>query len=283
MKHEAPLKIALAIYSNPGVYALVLGSGISKPAQIPLGGEIVFDLIHKLARMMGEEVGLDAVTWYQERFGDTPGYPQLMEKLTRTPAERMGLLRAYFEPTEDEREQGIKVPTAAHRAIARLVKLNYIRMILTTNFDRLMEIAVQDEGIVPDIIDSEDSLRGAMPYIHSKCYIVKLHGDYRDTRLRNTPAELAEYPDAINRLLDRILDEFGFIIVGWSGESDQALKDAMLRVDSCRFSTFWLTIEELTPGAREIVQQRCAEVSGIESADQFFTDLVKKIEALREG
>jgi hypothetical protein len=195
----------------------------------------------------------------------------------------MALLRAYFEPTEDERERGIKVPTAAHRAIARLVKLSHIRMILTTNFDRLMEIAVQDEGIVPDVIDSEDSLRGAMPYIHSKCYIVKLHGDYRDTRLRNTPAELAEYPEAINRLLDRIFDEFGFLIVGWSGEGDQALKAAILRTDSCRFSTFWLTIEDLTPGARQIVERRCGEVIGIESADQFFTDLLQKIESLREA
>ncbi len=283
MKDEPLLKIALAVYSNPGVYALLLGSGVSKPAQIPLGGEIVLDLIQKVAKMLGEEPAPDPVTWYQNQFGDSPSYPTLMDKLARTPAERMALLRSYFEPTEDERERGIKIPTEAHRAIARLVKLNYIRMILTSNFDRLAEIAIQDEGIVPDVISSEDDLRGAMPYIHSKCYLVKLHGDYRDTRLRNTPAELAEYPQAINHLLDRILDEFGLIIVGWSGEGDAALKEAILRNPNRRFSTFWLSVGGLTDGARQIVQARGADVVPIQSADQFFTELLKKVELLRES
>jgi hypothetical protein len=41
--------------------------------------------------------------------------------IAATAAERMSLLRAYFESTEEEREEGKKVPTAAHKAIGRLV------------------------------------------------------------------------------------------------------------------------------------------------------------------
>ena len=41
--------LAFSIQSNPGVYALLLGSGVSRPASIPTGWEIVFDLIGKLA------------------------------------------------------------------------------------------------------------------------------------------------------------------------------------------------------------------------------------------
>jgi hypothetical protein len=49
-----------------------------------------------------------------------PDYSQLLESLAGTPAERQAILRGYFEPTEEEREEGEKAPTPAHRAIARL-------------------------------------------------------------------------------------------------------------------------------------------------------------------
>jgi hypothetical protein len=52
----------------------------------------------------------------------------------RLPAERQQLLRGYFEPTEEEAEQGIKSPTPAHKAIAELVSEGYVRVVLTTNF-----------------------------------------------------------------------------------------------------------------------------------------------------
>src|SRR5208337_4173982 len=126
----------------------------------------------------------------QERFGEAPDYARLLDKLSTTPAERMALLRLYFEPSEEELQQSLKMPTPAHRAIATLVKYGYVRMILTTNFDRLMETALSDIGIVPDVISTDDSLQGAVPFVHSQCVVVKLHGDYRDTRIKNTPEEL---------------------------------------------------------------------------------------------
>ena len=41
--------LSFSVYSNPGVYALLLGSGISRAAKIPTGWEIVIDLIEKKA------------------------------------------------------------------------------------------------------------------------------------------------------------------------------------------------------------------------------------------
>ena len=41
MPLEPILKASLAVHSNPGVYALVLGSGISRAAGIPTGSEVV--------------------------------------------------------------------------------------------------------------------------------------------------------------------------------------------------------------------------------------------------
>ena len=76
----------------------------------------------------------------------------LLETLASTVAARRDLLHGYFEPTPDERANGIKQPTAAHRAIANLVSTGRIRLILTTNFDRLFEIALAETGVHPQVM-----------------------------------------------------------------------------------------------------------------------------------
>jgi len=282
MKDESALRLAISLHTNPGVYALLLGSGVSRAAGVPTGWEIVLDLIRKVAAVEGEEPQPNPETWHHQRFGEPPGYAKLLDRLTTTAAERMALLRSYFQPTEEEREQGLKTPSLAHQAIATFAKHGYIRMILTTNFDRLIERALEEEGVVPDVISSDDDLQGAMPYVHSRCVVVKLHGDYRDTRTKNTPEELENYSQALNESLGRVLDEFGLIICGWSGEWDTALRDAILRSPNRRFATYWLAKGETTEEAQHIIQHRRAEVIQIESADMFFTELIEKVESLRE-
>lgn len=282
MKNEPVLKLAMSMHANPGVYALLIGSGVSRAAGIPTGWEIVLDLIRRVAAMEREEPPSDLEAWYQQHFDEAPDYSKLLDRLTTTSAERMALLRSYFEPTEEEREQELKIPTPAHRAIATLAKLGYIRMILTTNFDRLIEKALDEEGIVPDVISSDDDLKGAIPYVHSRCVVVKLHGDYRDTRIKNIPEELSNYSQKLNKFLDQVFDEFGLVVCGWSSESDKALRNAILRSPTRRFTTFWLAKGELIEEAKNITQNRRAEVITIESADQFFTELLEKVESLRE-
>ncbi len=282
MKIEPSLNLAISLHANPGVYALLVGSGLSRAAGVPTGWEIVLDLIGKLAALEQQEPLPDPESWYRQRFGEPASYDTLLERLTSTPAERMALLRSYFEPNEEEREGELKRPTSAHRAVATLTRSGYFKLILTTNFDRLMERALEDEGIVPDVISSDDALKGSIPYAHSRCQLVKLHGDYRDTRLKNTPEELAEYSQEVNEFLDRVFDEFGLVICGWSGAWDVALRDAILRCPTRRFTTFWLARGELTDEARSIVHHRRAQVVSVESADQFFTQLWEKVESLAE-
>ena len=98
-----------------------------------------------------------------------------------------------------------------HRAIAALAAQGFIKVIITTNFDRLVETALRDEGIEPTILSSLDQVQGALPLIHTQCCVFKVHGDYLDSRIRNTPAELKKYPPEFVQLLDRIFDEFGLI------------------------------------------------------------------------
>ena len=169
--------LAFSIQANPGVYAVLLGSGVSRAAQIPTGWEITLNFVRKLAEMAGEDCGTDPALWYRERYGKEPDYSELLDALAKTPAERQQLLRAYLEPSEEERADGLKTPTTAHQTIANLAAKGYVRIIITTNFDRLMETALEGAGVVPTVLSTPDQVRGAMPLIHTRCCVFKVHGD----------------------------------------------------------------------------------------------------------
>jgi len=274
--------LAFSVQANPGVYAVLVGSGVSRSAQIPTGWEITIDFVRKLAEVAGETCSTDPALWYRERYGKAPDYSDLLDALAKTPAERQQLLRAYLEPSEEERADGLKAPTAAHRAIASLVAKGYIRIIITTNFDRLMETALADVGVVPTVLSSPDQVHGAMPLIHTRCCVFKVHGDYLDTRIRNTPAELENFPKEFDDLLDRILDEFGLIVCGWSAEWDAALRAAVERAVSRRFSHFWAVRGEPGNAAKRLIEHRQGQKLPIADADGFFSELGRLVEALEQ-
>ena len=274
--------LAFSIQANRGVYAVLVGSGVSRAARIPTGWEVTLDLIRKLSKLCGETCDPDPELWYRKKFERAADYSDLLDELAKTPAERQQLLRGYWEPNDREREEGEKQPTAAHRAIAALAAEGFIRVILTPNFDRLVETALSDKGVVPTILSSPDQVQGALPLIHTQCCVFKVHGDYLDTRIRNTPAELDQYPPKFDQLLDRIFDEFGLIVCGWSAEWDGALREAIYRAPSRRFSTYWAARGAPGDEAQRLISHRGAQVIRIENADSFFQTVQQHVESIEQ-
>jgi hypothetical protein len=175
------ITVAMTIASGPGTYALLLGSGVSRSSGIRTGYEIILDLISAVAGMQNEAVGEDPLAWFKSTFGMEATYSTILEQLAGSNADRSALLKQYFEP---EAGQPTHIPQAGHHAIAELVKAGIIRLIITTNFDRLLERALEEHGVSPTIVSTEDDATGALPIQHTPCYILKLHGDYKDIRTR---------------------------------------------------------------------------------------------------
>jgi hypothetical protein len=182
----------------------------------------------------------------------------LLDALTSTPAARQALLAGYFEPTEANRDEGLKVPTPAHHAIAQLVARSAVRVILTTNFDRLTERALEEAGVSPQVLHRPEQLTGATPLAHARATVIKLNGDYADLEQRNTADELAEYPEALAAFLGRVLDEYGLIVSGWSAEWDTALVRALEGVRSRRYPVFWSSYGAIREDARRLMAQHGA-------------------------
>jgi hypothetical protein len=281
-KNDKIVPLAVSMQRQPGVYALLLGSGVSRSAKVPTGWEVVLELIQTMADSLNQTIDENPEDWFREKYGKDAGYSSIIDHLASTPQERQGILKPYFEPTEEERADGIKQPTPAHHAIAELMAQGYVRVVLTTNFDRLLENALREKGVEPVVVSSEDQVAGMEPLSHQKCLIVKLHGDYLDSRMRNTAGELEEYPENLNRLLDRILDEFGLVICGWSGEWDPALRKALERCPTRRYSTYWCSLGPMSESTEQLFQCRDANLLEIEGADSFFPTLKDMVVGLDE-
>lgn len=280
LRDDSLTHLAFSLHANKGIYALLLGSGVSRAASIPTGWEITLDLIRRVAAAKGVSEQPDWAEWYRAETGQEPEYSSLVADVASSQEERRSLLDRYIEADESDRFEGKKAPTAAHRAIAKLVRMGYFKVVITTNFDRLLENALRDEGVEPTVVSSVDALAGAEPLIHCRCFIFKVHGDYKDTRILNTDDELKAYPHEYSQLLGRIFDEYGLVICGWSGDWDPALRGALVSSPSRRYSTYWATRGELGNSASELASQKRARLVPIASADEFFSTLLKRIEAI---
>jgi hypothetical protein len=277
---DRALTLAFTLRANPGAYALLLGSGVSKAA-VPTGWDVLVDLVRKIAAVSGV-TDEDPIAWYETTKGGPPGYDGVLEELTSTSEERVGLLRPYFELTsEDEEEAGKKHPTAAHRAIARLMKAGLVRIVLTTNFDRLLERALEEIGVAPTVLSNPSAVAGAVPLHQQRACIVKLHGDYLDPSFRNVAEELVSYSAEVDSLIDQVFDEYGLVVAGWSSTWDHALRSAIERCPSRRYGTYWIEPFPLSEPADRLARLRHAEVV-VETADEFFVQLADNVETLAE-
>lgn len=276
--------LATGIHSSPSVYALLVGSGMSSAAGIKTGWQVVQDLVRKVAVAEGVDLvalGQPPEGWWVSQGHPEPRYDTLLPALASTDAARQALLGEYFDPPPGK--GGPIVPTPGHKALAWLCASGRVRVILTTNFDRLIERALEQAGVAPQVIASPDEAKGMTLFMHAPVTVVKLHGDYSmlGHGLRNTPEELGSYPEEWNRLLARVFDEFGLVVVGWSATYDIALYNALAASPSRRYPVFWASYNgNLTESAKRLIAQRQAAVINTGGADEFLDDLAQKIDRL---
>lgn len=251
------LSLAFSLNTAPGAYAVLLGAGVSVASGVPSAWRVLHDLIEQIgAAKKIDLTGFDddgRLAWFRNEFGVEPTYEHLLEHLAPTQMARQEILKGYFEPTAEEREAHTKGPTEAHRAIARMVADGAIRVVLTLNFDNLMETALRDQGITPTIVHGQSEIGGIPPLHNAGALLVHLHGDYTyPGEMRNTITELSEYTPETETFLDRIFEDFGLLIVGWSAQYDPVLVRAMRRTFRRIYVPFWVEPGTLAAEASDL-------------------------------
>ena len=251
---DALLNLAFSLHSTPGAYAVLIGAGVSAPSGVPNAWTVLSDLTSRIARLNGADAGEDSVEWYKANYGDPARYDTVLQRVARTRLARQQLLKGYFEPSAEDVEAGRKRPTDAHRALARMVRNGTIRVIVTLNFDRLIEQAIREEGIEPTIVASSADAAALAPLHTLGCCVIHLHGDYLNpSSMLNTPDELKGYLAPVRSLLLQVLKDYGLIIAGWSSAWDPALRQAIASRYPSRLTLVWIEPFEPSTEAVELL------------------------------
>jgi hypothetical protein len=238
-----------------GKVAVLAGAGVSNSAGITTGE----DLVRLFAAQQGDDPGPShPVEWYMGVHATRPNYFHILGDGEAAP---IRALRDYYGR---ERQ-----PTPSHRALARLVAAGNITLILTTNFDRLLERALAQSGVRCAVAASLGAMvavtKSPAPPAGAACRLIKLHGDYLEMRTRDTsPGDT--YRPEIDALLDRVFGDFDLLVCGWSAAWDAALGRALARGPADR-RTFWMVRGRPSTQAQRLIDLRDACVIPVSSSD----------------
>jgi hypothetical protein len=268
------VSLTVAIAEAPGSFAFFLGSGASRDAGIPTGGEVRLQAMGELYRLQ-EQVedtppAPELEAWFVESDFGEMSYSSILELLMPDAAVRRDYLAQHF---------GGREPGETHTRLANLAAQGLIRVFVTTNFDRLLEHALQARGIEPVVVTADSELERAQAREHAECFVLKIHGDYLHETIRNTEAELAELEPGITAELQAIVDRYGVVVTGYSG-GDEAVGRVM-RARRGRYGFYWVSRSVPGEPARTLIEATAGRVILRDGAAEFLSDLQGRLAVFR--
>lgn len=277
----------------------LLGAGASASAGIPTAGDMVWEFKQQLfisQRRVSHQSMADlsnpAIRAQLQAYVDSSGslpspgspdeYAALFEAVYPAESDR----RAYL----DAKMGGAKL-SYGHLALASLMHAQLTRLVWTTNFDPLVADACAKvyDGTGPLTTVALDAPDLAVQCIGGGRWPieVKLHGDFRSRRLKNTGDELRYQDQRLRQLLVDSCKRFGLVVVGYSGRDDSimdALEEVLEQNGAYPSGLFWLHRGEDPPLARVEQLLVRAKQAGVESAlvrvqnfDEAMRDLVRMV------
>ena len=264
-----------------------IGAGLSLPAGIPTTGGIIVDSARKIYEETLGDCLLDPselMSWLskQKFFDPNRAYSSVLNTAFASEVARVG----YFENLMI----GVR-PTKAHFSIAEIIDKGYADVVVTTNFDRLMEYAILNRcGHFPIIVLSKSSLSDECARSW-RPKVLKLHGDYLYGDIRNLDQELYLVKTNMSQKLHLVLRNGPVLVAGYSA-GDASVMDAMETYVNNpsleQHAIFWLTIKGTPPNARvlqllEKLENHGAGVVEIEDGDRFFVELANRLPIVKLG
>jgi NAD-dependent SIR2 family protein deacetylase len=275
----------------------LLGAGTSAAAGIPTASDMIWEFKQQLyvsQRRVSPKSVADLANpavrnALQSFIEGLNRYPQ-----TGAPDEYAELFEAAY-PSEQDRRTYIEAkisgakPSYGHIALATLMKADRARVVWTTNFDPLVADAcakVYDGTghLTTSALDAPELAKQALIGERWPTEI-KLHGDFRSRRLKNTSDELRQQDASLRDLFVNACGRSGLIVTGYSGRDDSIMNALDTALDSANpfpSGLFWLHRGEGSPlpSVTQLLLKATAKgvdagLVSIENFDETLRDLIR--------
>ncbi|UNX53999.1 SIR2 family protein [Georgenia sp. TF02-10] len=241
--------------------AWLLGAGTSASAGVPTAGQVVDDLLVRLyassfgvVRQDLDESDPAVMDRIHAHFRTIAGLPQLgspgdYSAVLEAVMPDDGARRAYLRQMLDGRS-----PSYGQRVLGAFLVEGKTRLVMTTNFDQLVEGAASDArthagaGAPLLAVASLGSTDRAARAVSDSTWplLVKLHGDFQESRLKNLDRELQEQDEVLRQTVVDASRQFGLVVAGYSGRDESVmamLSDAAGEPRGWPHGIWWLTRE----------------------------------------
>lgn len=280
-----------------------LGAGASAAAGIPTAGDMIWEFKQRL--------------YITQRGASPSSVADLSNPLVRemlqghidasgkfppagAPDEYAALFEAVWSAERDRQtyiDSKIKggKPSYGHVALSTFMQADKARLAWTTNFDPLVadgcaKVYGGTGQLTTATPDAPDLAKHALQAERWPIEI-KLHGDFRSRRLKNTTDELRHQDEYLRQTFVEYGHRYGLIVVGYSGRDDSimdAFEDVLRGDTPFPAGLFWLHRGEVPPLQRvcEFLKRAAAKLRAeaglvrIENFDETLRDLVRATSGL---
>jgi hypothetical protein len=273
-----PLAINLA--DERKRFVLFCGAGISKESSISSGHDILIDTLGKIYQQEHQKETFTAEEiekWYQQKEDlKDMTYSEVLDLIYPGMEQKRLYLNNFF---------GGKLPGESHKAIAKMVKLGLIRFIVTTNFDNLIEKALDLEGLNDkySVISTNDQARNSDSWDKVEfCRVYKIHGDKDQGPIRNSPKELEKLDEYLERDFQELINRHGVIILGYAGEDEGVIR-CFERREYHRYPIYWQYRTDVNKRVENMIFNQDGVLIKHDSASGFLIELLDRIERVRRS
>lgn len=256
-------------------YVLFCGAGVSKDAGISTGWEV---LLETLRRIRAQEEGKK--TDYNDR--QMEEYYELKYK----DFEYAQIIRSLFPANEEQREflQELfknKSPGKSHQLIAEWVKQGLVKFVITTNFDSMIEYALDEIGFRGkySVISDGEQIKNSKPWVHEDvCRIYKIHGTIEQGKIRNTEKDLKQLDKKMTKDCLDILERHGVIVLGYAG-NDKGTMNIFNKRRFRGYSLYWTVYnKQISSNVEKLLTKQEGIKIEIKDAVDFLEEVSNRVE-----
>jgi tetratricopeptide (TPR) repeat protein len=256
-------------------FAFFLGAGASRQSGIITAGEMIRHFKEQIIAQVCPDTlkkdeektkWLSEQGWYQ---ADGTEYCKCFERFEPKVIGR----QRYIESIIEKRE-----PSFGYVVLANLLARGHVNTIVTTNFDDLVYSACTTFTGIRPIVYAYGIMASEMRLTAHRPKILKLHGDYLYSALKNTGSELTAQDPNMARQFRQVLSEYGLIVVGYGG-GDKSVMEILADISPSN-DLYWCVRrgDKINEDVEKLLREKRGYIVEIEGFDEMMNEVRRVVD-----